>query len=534
MYKILLADDEAIVTSSLKYIIEQNIEETCEIQIAKSGRSVIELAESFRPDITFMDIQMPGINGIEAMKEIRKTNTSVIFIVMTAYDKFDYAKEALNVGVLEYLTKPVNQKKIIDVLHKAMDIVESRRVKRSQDLQIKEKLEIVVPMIEQGFISAGLYGVDTLNELENYRHLLGIEEEQFFTLVYEFGESLINNNEATNPIGTGVRLQRDYETIRGLMKERYHCFVGPVLGNRIHCCVPTMMEQGDYESRAKDVEICRSLVRAIEQREEVSCRVGIGSIVTIEQMKSSFQTAMNALQNAQGKVVHCRDLPLFCEYEDDYPLELENKLFDSIKAGQGAEARYFANEFYEWMNHQMPERESSVRLKALEFVLFADFYAYSSGGLVYRFGDRADYMKMATSLSIEEELRNWFVEKMFRAAENIATKKKEYTHDAMQKAKEYINANYKKELSLEHISKEMDMSPYYFSKLFKEMTGEGFIEYVTEVRINKAKELLLAGQATMKEICVAIGYSDPNYFSRIFKKCVGMTPTEFKEGGVNR
>lgn len=532
MYKILLADDEAIVTSSLKYIIEQHIEEPCEIQIAKSGRSVIEAAETFRPDITFMDIQMPGINGIEAMKEIRKSNSTVIFIVMTAYDKFDYAKEALNVGVLEYLTKPVNQKKIVEVLHKAMGIVESRRMQRSQDLQIKEKLEIVVPIIEHGFISSGLYAKENQQELENYKNLLGIEEEQFFTLVFEFGESLVNN-EATNPIGTGVRLQREYDTIRNYMKEYYHCFVGPVLGNHIHCCVPTPMEEGDYESRAQDVELCRELVRTIEHNEELSCRIGIGSIVPIEQLNLSYRDAINALQNAQGKVVHCRDLPIFCEYEDDYPVHIERELFDSIKSGQGLEVQHRANEFYDWMLHQMPERESSVRLKVMEFVLFADFHAYSSGGLLYRFGDRADYMDVVTSARVEDELRTWFVGKMIKAADNIATKKKEYTHEAIGRAKEYINVHYKKELSLEHISKEMDMSPYYFSKLFKEVTGEGFIEYVTEVRINKAKQMLLDGQSTMKEICVAIGYSDPNYFSRIFKKCIGKTPTEFKEGGAN-
>lgn len=530
MYKILLADDEAIVTSSVKYIIEQYIEEECEIQIAKTGRSVIELAESFRPDITFMDIQMPGINGIDAMKEIRKSNATVIFVVMTAYDKFDYAKEAVNLGVLEYLTKPVNQKKIVEVLHKAMDIVDSRRTKRSQDLQIKEKLEIVVPMIEQGFISSGIYGMESPNELENYKSLLGIEEEQMFTLVFEFGENVLNN-EATNPVGTGVRMQRSYEELRNLIKERYHCFVGPVLGHYIHCCVPTSMIQGDYESRAKDVEVCRELVRSIEQREELSCRLGIGSIEAYEQMNKSFHDAVNALHSAKGKVVHCRDLPIFCEYEDDYPLEIENDLFDNIKAGQAVEARQYANDFYDWMFHKLPEYESSMRLKTLEFVLFADFHAYTSGGLVYRFGDRKEYLGIATTAGLEDELRTWFVEKMVQASDNIANKKKEYGNDAVYRAKEYIDLYYKKDLSLEHISKEMDMSPYYFSKLFKEVIGEGFIEYLTEVRIKKAKELLLEGQATMKEICVAIGYSDPNYFSRIFKKCVGKTPTEFKEGG---
>ena len=104
MYKIMLADDEGIVIDSLKFIIEKEFKDTCEVQYAKTGRSVIELAESFRPDVAVMDIQMPGINGIDAMKEIRRSNNHTVFIVMSAYDKFDYAKDAIDLGVEKKLS----------------------------------------------------------------------------------------------------------------------------------------------------------------------------------------------------------------------------------------------------------------------------------------------------------------------------------------------------------------------------------------------------------------------------------------------
>ncbi len=118
MYKIMLADDEGIVIDSMKFIIEKEFGDECEVEFAKTGRSVIELAENFRPDIAIMDIQMPGINGIEAMKEIRQSNRNVIFIVMSAYDKFDYAKEAIKLGVLEYITKPMERTKIVAAIKK--------------------------------------------------------------------------------------------------------------------------------------------------------------------------------------------------------------------------------------------------------------------------------------------------------------------------------------------------------------------------------------------------------------------------------
>ena len=148
MYRIMLADDEGIVIDSLKFIIEKNFPGECEIQSAKTGRSVIELAETFRPDIAFMDIRMPGINGIEAMKEIKKNNSNIVFIVLSAYDKFDYAKEAINLGVLEYINKPFDKMRIVEVLKKAMSAVDAERKTRREELEIKEKFETVMPIIE--------------------------------------------------------------------------------------------------------------------------------------------------------------------------------------------------------------------------------------------------------------------------------------------------------------------------------------------------------------------------------------------------
>ena len=156
MYKIIIADD-GIVIDTLKFIIEKNLGDQCIIKSAKTGRKVMELAEYFCPDIAFMDIQMPGINGIEAMKEIRKGNSNVIFIVASTFDKFDYAKEAIGIDVLKYIKKPIDKNVIVEVLNQAINQVDDVKEKRSSDLANKEKLEIVTPIIENGFIHAFLY-----------------------------------------------------------------------------------------------------------------------------------------------------------------------------------------------------------------------------------------------------------------------------------------------------------------------------------------------------------------------------------------
>ena len=121
MYRILIADDEGIMLESLKNIISSNYGNECEIHTAKTGRVVVEEAEKYPPDICFMDIQMPGLSGIQAIREIQKFNRSVVFVIITAYDKFNYAREAVNLGVMEFLTKPVNKKVILEICSKAME-----------------------------------------------------------------------------------------------------------------------------------------------------------------------------------------------------------------------------------------------------------------------------------------------------------------------------------------------------------------------------------------------------------------------------
>jgi two-component system response regulator YesN len=129
-----------------------------------------------------------------------------------------------------------------------------------------------------------------------------------------------------------------------------------------------------------------------------------------------------------------------------------------------------------------------------------------------------------------EELREWFLDKILEACHNIKGKREEKSNTVIETAQAYIQENYARDISLDDVSKAVNISPYYFSKIFKEGTGEGFVEYLTNIRIEKAKELLSTTEYSMREICSMCGYSDPNYFSRSFKKKIGVTPTEYKVG----
>lgn len=529
MYKIMLADDEGIVIDSLKFIIEKEFGDKCMVESAKTGRSVIELAERFRPDIAIMDIQMPGINGIDAMKEIRSFSKDMIFIVMSAYDKFDYAQEAINLGVLEYITKPMNRDKITGVLRRAMSMIDEERTKRSNDLMIKEKLETVVPIIENGLIYNILFQEHFEEDVENFKSLLGIKEEYGYMIAFVFGDEQ-QGNHMTNAVGTSVKVQNHYREVREMAREYFPGIMGSVMGNKIAMLVPCRQQKMEYNERIELIERARELVRKMRKRLDVSFRIGIGAIKGLLKQLESYNEALNALVNSTGTVAHVDDLPLACVYEENYPIDLEKQLFDAVAKGDSKLALEKAGRFFEWMEETYPDSLMDIRLKTLEFVLWSEHLAYESGGMSYRFKAREDWLPMLMQMPGLKEIKSWFVDKIAAASRNVATKREEKSVSLVEKAKSYINENFQKDLSLDEISREYDISPYYFSKIFKDETGENFIEYLTGVRMEKAKQLLLNKELSMKEICSMVGYADPNYFSRSFKKNVGVTPTEYREG----
>jgi two-component system response regulator YesN len=114
------------------------------------------------------------------------------------------------------------------------------------------------------------------------------------------------------------------------------------------------------------------------------------------------------------------------------------------------------------------------------------------------------------------------------AIKRIREEREQQTWNVVDRAAVYIVERYQEELSLEEVAEHVHLNPHYFSKVFKQQTGETFIDYVTRLRIDKAKALILDGQFSLKEVCYMVGYKDPNYFSRVFKKVTGVTPTEYR------
>lgn len=529
MFKLLIADDEQIVIDSLIFIINKSFSGVFQIESARSGREAIEKAERFIPDIVFMDINMPGINGIEAIRELRVKLRDCVFVILTAFDQFDFAKDALKLGVSEYLLKPVNREKILSTLQKSIDDIEKERSKRKKELDMKEKMENILPILETGFIYSMLFLDDNSTELENYRNIFEIEENGGYVLTIEFAQSN-DCGHMVNRIGLSIKSQSFYPYLRDIMKGRCRCFIGPVILNRIIVYIPAQTEVEEYSRRLEAVSIAEYVYNQISQKVDADFYIGIGRCYEgFDNIYMSYEESLRAIRFLSGTgILHISDIPTEKELPaEKYPMAKEKLLLEKAALGDRNECTQAFGHIFEWLTIEYYGSVHKIKAKLIEIMILISRLAYD-----YNISANPGSIDLITELQKLDtltELKHWCLEKIDFITNAISETREKKTNSLIVKAVEYIKENYRRELTLEEVSRDVNISPHYFSKLFKDEMGENFIDYLTNLRIGKAKDIMKNSLMSVKEICYEIGYGDPNYFSRIFKKAVGVTPTEYRD-----
>jgi len=513
LFKLLVVDDEKIVIDAVTFIIEKEFKEVIESTSAKSGREAIEKCQSFNPDIVLMDIRMPGINGMEAINEIKKTKLNTVFIIVSAYEQFEYAKEAIRLGVNEYILKPIIKKNLVNTLDNIIKVLIIDKEKKRVELENIENYQNLIPFIEHGFIYSILLGESYGSEVVTYKELLGLNEPGGYVMVLESKVILKLGDE-----------QEYYKLTRDAFKYKCNCFIGPLMINRIVVFIPATFHE-EYSDRAEAYEIASYVVNKLRSfRNELQLNIGIGSYKNVKNIAGSYEEALRALHYYKDKgVVHIKDISPKVDDMVEYPMEQEDRLIEMIMNIDKEGALNAFNKIYTWVlkNHRNSYREGKWKL--VELMITIDRKAFDFGikdenkGYLFNINNIEEYLV----------LESWCRERIIYIIRNISELEKKKTNRVIVNAKLFIKENFIREITLEEVSKEVSVSPQYLSRLFKEETSENFIEYLTKIRLDKAKELMKNSNLSIKEICFKVGFADPNYFSHIFKKTEKLTPSEY-------
>lgn len=529
--KILVVDDEQVMLDSIQRILNQ--ETGILLETARTGREAIDKVQTFHPDLVMMDIKMPGINGLEALSEIRRLDQNVVLVVLSAYDNFNYAQEAIKNDVFEYLLKPINKTRIMEMIRKVQHHIEKRHFSRLEELEIREKYQKSLPIIENEFIHALTKGLDETGCME-YQELLGVRfQAGFFVAVSYLTEVDSIDGNIEFQYQTRSRIAALAEEIRHL----FPCFVGMHKTNPIVIFIPVSNYLNPNQQEMRELQegyLLKIMQRLETYKLPVKFRVGVGSIYTHSfEYRKSYHEALQALDSyTQSDLCYFRDMEFHPQHnwEPEFEGYME-EILEGVRFGHSQRVELLCQN----LSSKFTVRSDRERDRLLCYLLELILSAYRVSKKAVKSMDFAEhfplgYQELSKILNCSTDLEELFEEIKLRVVNltDYVRKSLEFHIKAsILKAKEIIDHNYHQNLTLEEIARSVSISPFYFCRLFREELGVSFTEYLTKVRLGKAVELLAQG-LSVKECCFALGYNDPNYFSRIFRKYYQVSPSEYR------
>ncbi|MCR5691608.1 MAG: response regulator [Eubacterium sp.] len=538
--KVFLVEDEFIVREGIKNNVDWagNGFEFC--GEASDGELAFPMISNEKPDILITDIRMPFMDGLELSRMVRKEFPEIKIIILSGHEEFEYAKAAIQIGVEEYLLKPINGEELLQVVNRVAEKIRQERQK-----------------------PAG--GVEALNESE----ILENEKRQLFN-------SLINSdNSLADMLGAGKKLNLNlmaacynillFKLQRNHKEQEFSQRIEEFYGDIIR----SLEQYGDRVAifdRAPEGKVVLFMGETIEEiqdtiknflkdfqeifcnYQEVSYFGAIGKpVMRLSEMNLSYEMASHGFSyrflTDQNQIVDSANIQNQEEGSESVStmignVEVQNldkqKIEGFLKGGEIEEIEFFVEEY---MKNTGDAGKNSLIFRQYivmdMYFVAGNFLAQIAKGEESQLGEpfaSPDQMQETIS-SYESTLA--YIADLFRQVMEVRDRQTtEHNSDIVENARHYINENYgDEELTLNKVASQVNVSPNHLSAMFSQRMGQTFVKYLTDVRLTKAKELLKCTAMRSNEICEAIGYRDPHYFSHIFKKNVGCSPMQYREGG---
>lgn len=506
MFRLLLVEDEYIEREAMKHIIGQRFNERFEIKEATNGVDAIEMARTFKPEIIFLDIKMPGCSGIEAARKIREFLPEVNMIFITAYDYFDYAKEAISLNADEFLLKPVDVDEVSRYIEKIISKLEEQQLKHIYTEKIQHDFSIIKKKFHLQFKELLSDEQASEEDIHYYLEVMDIKMEQAMIGLIDF--TTIEQYEAMSPI------QKEFIKEHFIRKLEQRCQVSRLIAiiGELKDLV-TIVFISDSRNDHETLDMFQILEEMIAE-----CVRIIDKSISY-QLSEPFKRAGEI-----PKVLYQEKQRLFASSQKErktYPFELEDEIVELIRKKDFEEAKLHIVKLADYLNSEHEFSEFRRELQGL-YTIIERAMRRSSPELLLQSADR-----LASNIATYSELIS-FYNHLFDYAKQVMRQMPDKNKILIQKICTYLEEHYDKDMSLEEAASMIGFSSFYFTKLMKEHMNMSYVDYITSLRVEKAKQLLEKTDMTVKDVGIAVGYENANYFTRVFKRMEGYAPSQYK------
>lgn len=537
--KVFLVEDEMVIRRGIKNSIDWEKEGYIFCGEASDGELAYPMIIKEKPDILITDIRMPFMDGLELCKLVKKELPNIKILILSGYDEFDYAKEAIRLGVTEYLLKPISSGKLLEALNGVSESI--RREKEDKDLvrkymeEMRENTEHEKQKFFEQMIAGNLSMADALETGKKYEMNLSAGMYNLLLFRFTLGKENRKSGELLGEAEYAIeklteRLEYVFEFQRGVEGWAF-----------------LLMADNEEQMSERVKELSKDLEEIMKNYSTIAYFGGIGQpVARLRELEESFREAERALTARftmeLNRIISVEDIRMAQNVDTLDDIEITS--FGEIEKTRTMLEKFLNNgaedeidEFVDVYINELPEENLKSVLMRQYIIMDAYIVMMSfcekiegiEGEMQAQSEELKNSMKTIQTL---EEIKNYIrmlLKKIIGVRDTISGRR--YS-DIIEIAKDQIRKTYMSdEISLNTIAAEVGMSPSYFSSIFSKEMGKTFVEYLTEIRMDRAKELLMCSSMKTSEIGYEVGYKDPHYFSYIFKKTQNCTPKEFRARG---
>lgn len=525
LYRVLLVDDEEDIRVGISQKMDWEGLGFSLVGQAENGRDALELAESLKPDVVLTDIKMPFMDGLELCSILTGRLPASKFVVFSGFDDFEYAKQAIQMNVSEYILKPINAAELAAVLEKLKAQLDAERAERRNAEQLRRRYEESLPVLR------GLFFTRLLDGRINRERMLELAERYDVALDGGAFAAAIVHIDSAGPQGELVTMsvQQLFEDNLAVPHGRFQTF----LYNDSVALLAAMDAQRDIYGLLDAVNRVCALAESYLGRR---LTVGVGAPVAApEELPQSAAGARSALEYrglvGKGRAIYIGDLEPDAGRRLEFMESDEEALGSAVKLRGEAEIRQVVDQLTERVRASGLAM-SQCQLFFLELLTCLLRLTRSAGLEVETvFGTGFTGAVQAADFTNPEQMGQWCLDRCLAIQALIRRQRTDTTGRTVERARAYIDAHYgESDLSVERLCQHLHLSAAYFSTLFKREVGMSFIAYLTVVRMEAAARALRGTEEKTYLIARRCGYDDPNYFSYVFKRHFGVTPTKYRAG----